>query len=123
MGRVSYIDVVVDYLWGQPAEAVLEALLQKGLKHTSSRIRFVQVGESAGKTISLAAAILRSSGLELVGSGFGSASMDEIFQALAEFFRAASRLSLKINIKPVPLRDVERLWNSLERGTRLVFLL
>ena len=43
------IDVVLDYLWGHPAEAVLEAMLQKGLKHTASRVRFVQVGESAGK--------------------------------------------------------------------------
>ena len=116
------IDVVLDYLWGHPAEAVLEAMLQKGLKHAASRVRFVQVGESAGNTISLAAATLRSSGLELFGSGFGSASIDEIFQALAEFFRAATKLSLKINIKPVPLRDVERLWNSPEPGVRLVFL-
>jgi NADPH:quinone reductase-like Zn-dependent oxidoreductase len=116
------MDVVLDYLWARPAEAVLEAMSRKGLQHAASRIRFVQVGESAGKTISLAAASLRSSAIELLGSGFGSASMDEIFQALAEFFRFAARSSLKINIKPVPLRDVEALWNSPEQGTRLVFL-
>lgn len=116
------IDVILDYLWGHPAEAVLEAMLQKGLKHTASRVRFVQVGESAGKIISLAAATLRSSGLELLGSGFGSASIDEIFRALAEFFRVAVNLPLKINIKPVPLRDVETLWNSPGRGARFVFL-
>jgi NADPH2:quinone reductase len=85
-------------------------------------VRFVQVGESAGKKISLAAATLRSTAVELLGSGFGSASMDEIFRALAEFFQFAARSSLKIDIKPVPLRDVEALWNSPEKGTRLVFL-
>jgi NADPH2:quinone reductase len=116
------IDIVVDYLWGHPAEAVLEAISQKGLQHAAARVRFVQVGESAGKTISLAAATLRSSAIELLGSGFGSASMDEIFQALAEFFRVAASSSLKINIKRVSLRDVEALWNSPEQGTRLVFL-
>jgi hypothetical protein len=60
--------------------------------------------------------------MELLGSGFGSASMDEIFQALAEFFRFAATSSLKMNIRPVPLRDVEALWNSPEQGARLVFL-
>lgn len=116
------IDVVLDYLWGHPAEAVLEAMSQRGLKHAASRVRFVQVGESAGKTISLAAASLRSTGVELLGSGFGSASIDEIFRALAEFFRVAATSPLKINIKAVPLRDVEALWNSPEQGSRLVFL-
>ena len=116
------IDVVLDYLWGHPAETVLEAMSQKGLQHAASRVRFVQVGESAGKTISLAAASLRSSAIELLGSGFGSASMDEIFQALAEFFQLAARSSLKINIKRVPLREVEAFWNSSEQGKRFVFL-
>lgn len=116
------IDVVLDYLWGHPAEAVLEAMSQRGLKHAASRVRFVQVGESAGKTISLAAASLRSTGVELLGSGFGSASIDEIFRALAEFFQVAATSPLKINIKTVPLRDVEALWNSPEQGSRLVFL-
>src|SRR5690348_10443087 len=80
---------------------------QKGLQQAASRVRFVQVGESAGKTISLAAARLRSSAIEFLGSGFGSASLDEIFQALAEFFQLAARSSLKINIRRVPLREVE----------------
>ena len=116
------IDVVLDYLWGPPAEAFLEATLQKGLRHPVSRLRFIQVGESAGKTISLAAAVLRSSATELLGSGFGSASMDDIFQALTEFFRFAATSAPRINIKTVPLRDVEAEWNSPNQGARLVFL-
>lgn len=63
------IDVVLDYLWGHAAEAVLEAMSQKGLQRSPSRVRFVQVGDSAGKTISLAAATLRGSAIELLGSG------------------------------------------------------
>ena len=80
------VDVVLDYLWGQPAELVLQAISQKGLRKASARVRFIQIGESAGETISLPAATLRSSGLELLGSGFGSASLDQIRQALAEIF-------------------------------------
>jgi hypothetical protein len=91
-------------------------------RNQETLVRFVQVGESAGRTISLAAASLRSSAVELLGSGFGSASVDEIFQARAEFFQFAATSPLKINVKRVPLRDVETLWHSSEQGARLVFL-
>jgi NADPH2:quinone reductase len=115
------VDVVLDYLWGQPAERVLEAISQKGLRKASARIRYVQIGESAGRTISLPAATLRSSGLELLGSGFGSASLDQLRQALADFFQVAAKEPLQFQTRAAPLRDVEALWNDAEKGTRLVF--
>jgi len=115
------VDIVLDYLWGQPAELVLQAISQKGLRKAAARIRFIQIGESAGKTISLPAATLRSSGLELLGSGFGSASLDQILRALAEFFQVAAKEPFQFHTKAAPLRDIEALWNSAEKGTRLVF--
>jgi NADPH2:quinone reductase len=115
------VNIVLDYLWGSPAEAVLEAISQKGLQHSASRIRFVQVGATAGATISLPAATLRSSGLELMGSGFGSVSMEKIFQSLADFLREAARQPFQIKTNSAPLRDVEALWNVAEKGARLVF--
>jgi NADPH2:quinone reductase len=115
------VDVVLDYLWGQPAESALEAISQKGLRSASSRVRFIQIGSSAGDSIPLAAATLRSSGLELLGSGFGSASLDQIWAALAEFFKSAVQEPFQFDAKTAPLRDVEALWNSPQQGTRLVF--
>jgi NADPH:quinone reductase-like Zn-dependent oxidoreductase len=115
------VDIILDYLWGQPAELVLQAISQKGLRKAGARIRFIQIGESAGKTISLPAATLRSSGLQLLGSGFGSASLDQIRQALAEFFQLAAKNPFEFHTKAVPLADVETLWNHEEEGTRLVF--
>jgi len=115
------IDVVLDYLWAQPAELVLQAISQKGLRKAGARVRFIQIGESAGKTISLPAATLRSSGLELLGSGFGSASLDQILLALAEFFQVAAKEPFQFHTKAAPLRDIETLWNTAEEGTRLVF--
>jgi NADPH:quinone reductase-like Zn-dependent oxidoreductase len=115
------VDVVLDYLWGQPAERVLEAISQKGLRKAATRVRFIQIGDSAGKTISLTAATLRSSGLELLGSGFGSASLDQIRQALVEFFQVATTKPFEFHTKAVPLCDVEALWSDVEKGTRLVF--
>jgi NADPH2:quinone reductase len=115
------VDVVLDYLWGQPAESLLEAIAQKGLKKAAARVRFVQIGSSAGTAISLPAAVLRSSGLELLGSGFGSASLDQIVKALAEFFTAAAEKAFQFEIRIAPLSDVEALWNVKEQGTRIVF--
>ncbi len=115
------VDVVLDYLWGAPAEAVLAAIAQKGLSHAAPRIRFVQIGSSAGRTISLDGATLRSSGLELLGSGFGSASMKQLFVAIGEMFQEAATKPFVNGVKVVALRDVEALWTSKEEGLRLVF--
>jgi len=113
--RKEPCDIVLDYLWGQPAEILLEAISQKGFQHSSSRIRFVQVGSSAGARISLPAEALRSSGLELIGSGFGSVPMERILQSVHEFLVEAAREPFQFNVKAVPLRDVETLWNCEER--------
>lgn len=115
------IDVVLDYLWGQPAETVLSAFTQRGLRKSAPRVRFIQIGASAGATINLNAAALRSSGLELLGSGFGSASLEQIKIAVAEFFNAAVATPFQFSMKTAPLSEVETLWNRVDPGTRLVF--
>ncbi len=115
------VDVVLDYLWGRPAECVLEAISQKGLHKAASRVRFVQIGSIAGPTVNLSAASLRSSGLELLGSGFGSASLQQILAAIQEFFKAAVTEPFHFKKRTAPLSEVEALWNSSEEGTRLVF--
>ena len=115
------VDVVLDYLCGAPAEAVLEAIAQKGLMKAAPRVRFVQIGSSAGAAITLPAATLRSSGLELLGSGFGSASLEQIRQSIGELFAMAATAPFETSIKTAPLRDVEALWDSPGQGARLVF--
>lgn len=117
----SGVDVVLDYLWGQPAELVFEAIARKGLSHSAPRVRFIQIGGSAGPSASLPAATLRSSGLEILGSGFGSASMERIRESIDEFFRAAAETPFQAKIRTAPLRDVEGLWNGSSDNARLVF--
>lgn len=115
------INVVLDYLWGNPAELVLEAIAQKGLQHIAGRIQYLQIGSTAGATISLSAATLRSSGLEMYGSGFGSVSIERILQSLGEFLKEAANNPFVIETKAAPLRDVEKLWTEQHSGTRIVF--
>jgi NADPH2:quinone reductase len=115
------VDVVLDYLWGAPAEALLAALSHKGLAKATPRLRYVQIGAIAAQAISLQAATLRSSAIELLGSGFGSASLDQIVLAVADFFKMAAKEPFHFQAKTVPLKDVESAWNVPESGVRLVF--
>jgi NADPH:quinone reductase-like Zn-dependent oxidoreductase len=115
------IDVVIDYLWGRPTELLLEALA-KGFRPSSTRsTRLVEVGESAGKTIALPGATLRSIDLTLKGSGFGAVPLDQILAAIPTLFSMAAAGSLKVEVEPVPLMDVEAAWARVEKGRRIVF--
>jgi NADPH2:quinone reductase len=117
----SGIDLVIDYLWGRPTELLFEAL-GRGFKASSThRTRHVEVGESAGKAITLPGALLRSVDLTLLGSGFGSARLDEILAAIPTLFSMAAAGNLKIVVEPVPLAEVETAWNRVEKGRRIVF--
>jgi NADPH2:quinone reductase len=115
------IDVVIDYVWGRPAELTLEALA-KGFKATATHAtRFIQVGSMAGRNIDLPAEVLRSVDLTLKGSGFGSASLKTIFAAIPTLFDQAAAGKLTIAVDPVPLAEVESAWNRVEKGRRIVF--
>lgn len=115
------IDLVVDYLWGQPTELLLEALA-RGFKVDATRsTRLVEVGTSAGQTITLPGATLRSIDLTLLGSGFGAARLERILAELPTFFAMAAAGTLKVEVEPVPLADVESAWDRVEKGRRIVF--
>lgn len=115
------IDVVIDYLWGRPTELLLEALA-KGFHAESTRAtRLVEVGESAGRTITLPGATLRSIDLTLKGSGFGSVPIDRILAAIPTLFSMAAEGRFKVAVEPVPLSEVEQAWSRVEKGRRIVF--
>lgn len=117
----SGIDVIIDYVWGRPTELLLEALA-KGFKASAThRTRLVEVGASAGPTITLPAATLRSIDLTLLGSGFGAASLDEIFATIPTLFSMVAEGKLTIAVEPVPLAEVETAWTRVEKGRRIVF--
>jgi NADPH:quinone reductase-like Zn-dependent oxidoreductase len=116
------IDVVLDYLWGPPAEAFFEAVSAKGLKNAGSRMRYIQIGSSAAANANLQAASLRGTDILVLGSGFGSASMPKLLKAMGEFIAEAAREPFKFKIKGVPLREIETHWHADEQGARIVIL-
>jgi len=112
---------VIDYLWGRPTELLLAAIAKGFRPEGSRRIRLVEVGESAGKTIALPGAILRSVDLTLLGSGFGSVPLDQVMGAIPALFSLAAEVHLKVAVESIPLADAEEAWSRVEKGKRIVF--
>ena len=67
------VDIVLDYLWGQPAQEAIVALLTARLDR-SRALDWVQIGAVAGPTIELPSVALRSANLRLQGNGQGAVS-------------------------------------------------
>ncbi len=115
------VDVVIDYLWGPSAERLLIAAAKAG--KDAKPIRFVQVGSVSGADITLPSAVLRSSAIELMGSGLGSIPLDRLVLAIDGLLHAATASAFQIAAKPVPLAEVERAWPLDDSTRRTVFTL
>jgi NADPH:quinone reductase-like Zn-dependent oxidoreductase len=114
------IDVVLDYLWGRSAELLLAEAARSGRE--GSRIRFIAIGSASGSDITLPDAVLRSSGLELMGSGLRSIPVERLLKASEGLFRAVKPAGLEIKTEAVPLADVERAWSESGNRSRIVFV-
>jgi NADPH:quinone reductase-like Zn-dependent oxidoreductase len=114
------VDIVLDYLWGPSAEALLTSI-GKAAK-VAVPIRFVQIGSSGGADIKMPAGVLRSSALELTGSGLGSIRLETLVKAIAGVMEAVSPGKLHIETEAVPLADVEKTWSRDSGGRRIVLL-
>ncbi len=112
------VNVILDYLWGKSAEHLISAV-----PGGEARIRFVQIGAISGATISLPGAALRSSGLELLGSGLGSCSLEELVAAIGAMMKVVVPAQLAIATETLPLADVETGWTRDTGDRRLVFTL
>jgi NADPH:quinone reductase-like Zn-dependent oxidoreductase len=119
------IDCVIDYLWGKPIELIISALKGGGINTFTPQVKIVTVGSMAGENINLASSTLRSSAIELLGSGLGSLSKEELksfySEILPETFELALAGILSMDTQVMPLSEIETAWNmELKSGTRLV---
>jgi NADPH2:quinone reductase len=119
--RVGACDVIVDYVWNGPTEALLSALTRKEFAEASSEIRLIQAGESAGATIALPAATLRSTRLTISGTA-GVPAAQMLADAFDAVMRHAARGELRIETERVRLADVEDAWRRNDGGRRIVLI-
>ena len=121
------IDIVIDYTWGHPAELILQSLKGNSVSAFTHRVRYLTVGAMAGDKITLSSEILRSSDIEILGSGLGSLSQKDMQQLnavlLPEMMQLVASGGLKIETVTAPLKDIETAWNMNTGGKRLVIVI
>ncbi len=116
------VDVVIDYLWGKPAEAAIPAVVRRR-QDRGRALRWVQIGSVAGPDIALPSAALRAANLKVMGSGQGSVTTRGIVEELPALAREIDAGGIAVDAQAVPLAEVETAWSApVAGGRRLVFV-
>jgi NADPH:quinone reductase-like Zn-dependent oxidoreductase len=114
------VDIVIDYLWGEPAQQAMMALL-KARSDRSRLLEWVQIGAIAGPTLELPSVALRSSNLRIQGNGQGAVSTAAYVGELPSLVAEIDAGTIAVAVRTEPLADVERVWLQPEvPGQRIV---
>ncbi|WP_024877348.1 quinone oxidoreductase family protein [Saccharomonospora piscinae] len=116
-GQSGY-DVVLDYLWGRPAQVLLEALPRRFM--VTSEIRYLQLGSSAGTEITLRANALRRTGVTM-GAG-APPPIDFLRDLQSTVLGHAASGVVRVDTETVPLADVAAAWRRDVPGRRFVVI-
>ena len=113
--------VVLDYIWGHPAEVLLGAMARKEFAAIESETRYLQVGEGAGASISLPAAVLRSAPITIMGTA-GTPPIPTLVDAMQKVMAHGARGDLQIETQRIPLAEIEAAWEQDQQGKRFVVI-
>lgn len=116
------VDVVLDYLWGEPAAMTMMALLPARTDR-SRPLDWVQIGAVAGATMALPSVALRSANLRIQGNGQGAVSPAAYLAELPALVEEIDAGTIDVTARRVPLADVESAWVAPEEpGVRTVVM-
>ena len=105
------VNVVLDYLWGKSARTVMAAIVRT--IEDATPVRFIHVGGASGEdSIDLPGAALRSSSIQLMGSGLKSVPLERLLAAVANVFAITKTANLQIATRTLPLSSVEEAWDA-----------
>jgi NADPH:quinone reductase-like Zn-dependent oxidoreductase len=122
LAAAAEADIVLDYLWGQPTEQAITALLT-ARSDRSRPLDWIQIGSVAGPDIQLPSAALRSTALRLQGSGQGSVSPRAYGAELPALIDEITAGTIAVQPNPVPLAHVEQAWATQDAaGERTVLI-
>jgi NADPH:quinone reductase-like Zn-dependent oxidoreductase len=113
------VDVVIDYLWGEPAAAAMIAIVT-GRADRGQPLTWIEIGSMAGLTAPIPSAALRAARLTIVGSGQGSVGTHEYLAELPALATAIAAGRLAVDARAVPLADVDRAWADTDATQRIV---
>ena len=112
-------DIVLDFVWGAPAEAAFAAFQRRGIDDDAADIRYVEIGAVAGQIAAVPAALLRSRRITISGSGAGSVSTQRILEELPRFMARIADGTVEVPYAAYPLHRVGEAWHS-DTGRRAV---
>jgi NADPH:quinone reductase-like Zn-dependent oxidoreductase len=116
------VDIVLDYLWGKPAQNAIVALLT-ARSDRSRAMNWIQIGAMAGPTIELPSVALRSANLRLQGNGQGAVSAAAYLAELPSLVDEIDAGTIAVKPHPVPLAEVEAAWTRPDpSGERTVLV-
>lgn len=113
-------DIVLDFLWGHPTELLLKTLVPKQVGFAAHSTRFIQIGQSAGESISLPAEAIRTSGLEITGAA--NVPHQVVPEAIKHIWNWIQENKLSIAIEKVDLKDISEAWQRKTKGKRIVVI-
>ncbi len=105
------IDVVVDYLWGESAKTIIVALAKS--VEDARPVRFIHVGMASREdNVLIPSAALRSSAIQLMGSGAKSVPFPKLLEGITKVFEATRPAKLQIATMAAPLAAIEEVWDA-----------
>jgi NADPH:quinone reductase-like Zn-dependent oxidoreductase len=108
--------LVLDYVWGPPAESAFRALGRRGLSEDKADIAYVQIGAMAGAEAAVPSSLLRSRRIRISGSGAGSASMAEMMRQLPAYIQQIADGVITVPARVIPLSLVTAAWAAAQDG-------
>lgn len=116
------VDIVLDFVWGKPAADAMVALLT-ARSDRGREMNWIEIGSTAGPTLELPSAALRSANFRLQGSGQGSVTPRGYLAELPALVDEIDAGRVRVQTRIVPLGDVERIWTEPDvPGVRTVLV-
>ena len=108
------IDVVLDFVWASQRFVFSGAADQRpGLADGRTTCALCSIGHYGGREeIPIRGDMLRSTGLELIGSGIGSVAVADLLAGAGELLEAAPTAGFDTDFTSVPLSRITDAWNG-----------
>jgi NADPH:quinone reductase-like Zn-dependent oxidoreductase len=122
LARAADVDVVTDYVWGEPTARAMVDLLSARTDR-SAPLTWIEVGSVAGPEAAVPSAALRSARLQLVGIGIGSVPGRDFVKEPPRLASAVADGAFDVRARAVPLAEVEQAWTATAGlADRIVFV-
>lgn len=113
------VDIVLDYLWGNVAQAVLPGIIAKR-RNKSQRLTWVEIGALGGNDTAISGALLRMANVIVMGCGPGSWTFPELGAQMPAMLQSIVENKLEGDYKVERLAEIETWWADTSGLRRLV---